>query len=221
MPDFRLEDAAGGIAIGVDEAGRGPWAGPVSVAACWLDRTRPDQIPEGLDDSKKLTAARRADMFARFTHGPHLFNLTHVDVATIDRIGILKATLAAMAEVAAALAAQMQQAGHDAVTEVLIDGNQMPPTDLPSRCVVRGDATSLSIAAASVIAKHSRDMVMTELDKTFPGYGWAQNMGYGTAQHRDAIDRLGITIHHRHSFAPIRRYLEAEGKPVDCGDHVA
>lgn len=221
MPDFRLEDAAGGIAIGVDEAGRGPWAGPVSVAACWLDRTRPDQIPEGLDDSKKLTAARRADMFARLTHGPHLFNFTHVDVATIDRIGILKATLAAMAEVAAALAAQMQQAGHDAVTEVLIDGNQMPPTDLPSRCVVRGDATSLSIAAASVIAKHSRDMVMTELDKTFPGYGWAQNMGYGTAQHRDAIDRLGITIHHRRSFAPIRRYLESEGKPVDRGDPVA
>ena len=221
MPDFRLEDAAGGIAIGVDEAGRGPWAGPVSVAACWLDRTRPDQIPEGLDDSKKLTAARRADMFARLTHGPHLFNFTHVDVATIDRIGILKATLAAMAEVAAALAAQIQQAGHDAVTEVLIDGNQMPPTDLPSRCVVRGDATSLSIAAASVIAKHSRDMVMTELDKTFPGYGWAQNMGYGTAQHRDAIDRLGITIHHRRSFAPIRRYLESEGKPVDRGDPVA
>ena len=221
MPDFRLEDAAGGIAIGVDEAGRGPWAGPVSVAACWLDRTRPDQIPEGLDDSKKLTAARRADMFARLTHGPHLFNLTHVDVATIDSIGILKATLAAMAEVAAALAAQLQQAGHDAVTEVLIDGNQMPPTDLPSRCVVRGDATSLSIAAASVIAKHSRDMVMTELDKTFPGYGWAQNMGYGTAQHRDAIDRLGITIHHRRSFAPIRRYLESEGKPVDRGDPVA
>ncbi|MEC8661988.1 MAG: ribonuclease HII, partial [Pseudomonadota bacterium] len=177
--------------------------------------------PEGLDDSKKLTAARRADMFARLTRGPHLFNLTHVDVATIDRIGILKATLAAMAEVAAALAAQMQQAGHDAVTEVLIDGNQMPPTDLPSRCVVRGDATSLSIAAASVIAKHSRDMVMTELDKTFPGYGWAQNMGYGTAQHRDAIDRLGITIHHRRSFAPIRRYLESEGKPVDRGDPVA
>ena len=221
MPDFRLEDAAGGIAIGVDEAGRGPWAGPVSVAACWLDRTRPDQIPEGLDDSKKLTAARRADMFARLTHGPHLFSLTHVDVATIDRIGILKATLAAMAEVAAALAAQIQQAGHDAVTEVLIDGNQMPPTDLPSRCVVRGDATSLSIAAASVIAKHSRDMVMTELDKTFPGYGWAQNMGYGTAEHRDAIDRLGITIHHRRSFAPIRRYLESEGKPVDRGDPVA
>ena len=221
MPDFRLEDAAGGIAIGVDEAGRGPWAGPVSVAACWLDRTRPDQIPEGLDDSKKLTAARRADMFARLTRRPHLFNLTHVDVATIDHIGILKATLAAMTEVAAALAAQIQQAGHDAVTEVLIDGNQMPPTDLPSRCVVRGDATSLSIAAASVIAKHSRDMVMTELDKTFPGYGWAQNMGYGTAQHRDAIDRLGITIHHRRSFAPIRRYLESEGKPVDRGDPVA
>ena len=100
MPDFRLEDAASGIAIGVDEAGRGPWAGPVSVAACWLDRSRPDQIPDGLDDSKKLTATRRADMFALLTRGPHLFNLTHVDVDTIDRMGILKATLAAMAEAA-------------------------------------------------------------------------------------------------------------------------
>ena len=100
MPDFSLENEVSGQSIGVDEAGRGPWAGPVSVAACWLDRSVPDSIPAGLDDSKKLAAARRAILFEQLTAGPHLYSLRHVDVAVIDREGILKATLAAMAEVA-------------------------------------------------------------------------------------------------------------------------
>ena len=209
MPDFSLEDAVSGLSIGVDEAGRGPWAGPVSVAACWLDCTKPQHIPDGLDDSKKLSAARRADMYARLTTGPHIYSLTHVDVATIDRIGLLKATLAAMADVAASLATRLRVAGHGPVVQMLVDGNQMPPTDLPAQCVIGGDAISMNIAAASIIAKHSRDVVMIDLDRAFPGYGWARNMGYGTAQHRTAIDALGITIHHRRSFAPIRRHLEA------------
>ena len=209
MPDFSFEDAVSGPSIGVDEAGRGPWAGPVSVAACWLDRTQPQHIPDGLDDSKKLSAARRADIYARLTTGPHIYSLTHVDVATIDRIGLLKATLAAMADVAASLATRLHVAGHGPVVQMLVDGNQMPPTDLPAQCVIGGDAISMNIAAASIIAKHSRDVVMIDLDRAFPGYGWARNMGYGTAQHRTAIDALGITIHHRRSFAPIRRHLEA------------
>ena len=209
MPDFSLEDAVSGLSIGVDEAGRGPWAGPVSVAACWLDRTQPQHIPDGLDDSKKLSATRRADMYAHLTTGPHIYSLTHVDVATIDRIGLLKATLAAMADVAASLATRLHAAGHGPVAQMLVDGNQMPPTDLPAQCVIGGDAISMNIAAASIIAKHSRDAVMIDLDRAFPGYGWARNMGYGTAQHRTALDALGITIHHRRSFAPIRRHLEA------------
>ena len=209
MPDFSLENEVSGQSIGVDEAGRGPWAGPVSVAACWLDRSVPDSIPAGLDDSKKLAAARRAILFEQLTAGPHLYSLRHVDVAVIDREGILKATLAAMAEVAADLQSRMISLGYDAPAQTLVDGNQMPPTTMPARCIVRGDSASLSIAAASIIAKHSRDLLMVDLDQSHPGYGWATNMGYGTKQHSAAIAQLGITPHHRRSFAPVRRYLAA------------
>ena len=208
MPDFSLENGVSGQSIGVDEAGRGPWAGPVSVAACWLDRSVPDSIPAGLDDSKKLAAARRAILFEQLTAGPHLYSLRHVDVAVIDREGILKATLAAMAEVAADLQSRMISLGYDAPAQTLVDGNQMPPTTMPARCIVRGDSASLSIAAASIIAKHSRDLLMVDLDQSHPGYGWATNMGYGTKAHQAGLDHFGLTPHHRHSFKPIRRYLD-------------
>jgi ribonuclease HII len=99
--------------------------------------------------------------------------------------------------------------GYDAPAQTLVDGNQMPPTTMPARCIVRGDSASLSIAAASIIAKHSRDLLMVDLDQSHPGYGWATNMGYGTKQHSAAIEQLGITPHHRRSFAPVRRYLAA------------
>ena len=134
MPDFSLENEVSGQSIGVDEAGRGPWAGPVSVAACWLDRSVPDSIPAGLDDSKKLAAARRAILFEQLTAGPHLYSLRHVDVAVIDREGILKATLAAMAEVAADLQSRMISLGYDAPAQTLVEVHSTGFAALALRC---------------------------------------------------------------------------------------
>ena len=153
MPDLSIESGFAGPVIGVDEAGRGPWAGPVTIAACWLDPSAIPQLPEGLDDSKKLSAKRRAAFHAVLTVPPHRHAVVTVPVAVIDSDGILKATLDGMVRAAATLAADLEAAGLGDIGQVLIDGNQMPLTDLPAQTVVRGDSRSLSIAAASVIAK--------------------------------------------------------------------
>jgi len=208
MPDLAIEQGFDGPVIGIDEAGRGPWAGPVSVAAAWLHPASVSALPPGLDDSKKLSARRRAVFHAALTTGRHLHVVEIVPVEIIDRDGILRATLDAMAAAADRLAAMIAAAGHGLVAQVLIDGNQMPSgLAAPAQTVVKGDSRSLSIAAASVIAKHERDRLMLELAAAHPGYGWETNMGYGTAAHRRAMDRLGITRHHRKSFAPVRERM--------------
>ena len=207
MPDLSIESGFVGPVIGVDEAGRGPWAGPVTIVACWLDPAAIPHLPEGLDDSKKLSAKRRAAFHALLTGPPYRHAVVTVPVAVIDSDGILKATLDGMVRAAATLASDLETAGLGDIGQVLIDGNRMPPTDLPAQTVVRGDSRSLSIAAASVIAKHERDWIMQGLAGENPGYGWERNMGYGTVAHREALDRLGVTRHHRRSFAPIRRLL--------------
>lgn len=207
MPDLSIESGFAGPVIGVDEAGRGPWAGPVTIAACWLDPAAVAHLPPGLDDSKKLSASRRAAFHAVLTGPPHRHAIVSVPVTVIDRDGILKATLDGMARAAASLAADLATAGHGEVGQLLIDGNQMPPTDLPAQTVVRGDSRSLSIAAASVIAKQTRDAIMLRLAEQHPGYGWETNMGYGTRTHQDGLARQGVTAHHRRSFAPVRRAL--------------
>jgi ribonuclease HII len=209
MPDLAIESGFVGPVIGIDEAGRGPWAGPVTVAACWLDASALSSLVPGLDDSKKLTAAQREAFHAILTAPPHLHAVLSVPVETIDRDGILNATLAGMAEVAQVLAGLLSDAGVGEVAQVLIDGNQMPPLTLPAQTVVRGDSRSLSIAAASVIAKHERDRIMKALAATFPGYGWETNMGYGTKAHQQGLASLGVTPHHRRSFAPVRRAISA------------
>jgi len=210
MPDLSLEQGFDGPVIGIDEAGRGPWAGPVTVAAAWLHPDAVASLPPGLDDSKKLSPRNRADFHRILTSGPHLHALVTVPVEVIDRDGILRATLDAMATAASSLAACISDAGHGAAVQLLIDGNQMPRgLTLPAQTVVKGDSRSLSIAAASVIAKHERDRLMTALAEAHPGYGWETNMGYGTAAHRDAMARLGVTPHHRRSFAPVRDQLES------------
>jgi ribonuclease HII len=207
MPDLSIESGFPGPVIGIDEAGRGPWAGPVTIAACWLDVTALRGLVPGLDDSKKLTAAQRAAFHAILTAAPHRHAVTSVPVETIDRVGILNATLTGMADVALALAARLRAEGLGEVAQVLIDGNQMPALALPAQTVVKGDARSLSIAAASVIAKHERDRVMQGLAAECPGYGWETNMGYGTKAHQRGLASLGVTAHHRRSFAPVRRAL--------------
>lgn len=209
MPDLSIEAGFDGPVIGVDEAGRGPWAGPVTIAALWLNPTAHSNLPAGLDDSKKLSAARRSTFHDILVQPPHDHELVIVPVEVIDDIGILQATLRGMTTAASTLAARIEASGQRTVQQVLIDGNIMPPLELPGQTVVKGDSKSLSIAGASVIAKHVRDQIMLDLASQFPGYGWDSNMGYGTKAHQEGLARLGVSPHHRRSFAPIRRCLEA------------
>ena len=211
MPDLQIESGFDGPVIGIDEAGRGPWAGPVTVAAAWLDPQAVTDLPPGLDDSKKMTAASRAAFYAILTGPPHQHAVLSVPVEDIDRIGILRATLTGMARVAEILADRLLASGIGTPVQILVDGNQMPPLALPAQTLVKGDSRSLSIAAASVIAKHERDRIMTALAADYAGYGWETNMGYGTAAHREALNRIGVTPHHRRSFAPVRALL-SDGK---------
>jgi len=198
-PDFTLERGAVDQGLrpvaGVDEAGRGPWAGPVVAAAVILD---PEAIPEGLDDSKKLTEAQRENLFEEILACAYCASAA-ASVVRIDRDNILAATLWAMAEAVAGL--------HEQPSCVLIDGNKAPVLDCAVQTVIKGDARSLSIAAASIVAKVTRDRLMLDLATGFPDYGWDRNKGYGTREHADALARLGPTPYHRRSFKPIRELL--------------
>lgn len=203
MPDFVHEDGCGASPVaGVDEVGRGPWAGPVMAAAVILDRDAlPADLLADLDDSKKLKPARRADICARLTGcNGVIWAVGEASVAEIDAINILRATFLAMRR---ALDSLPIRPAH-----VLVDGNRCPP-GLPcaATAIVGGDALSASIAAASIIAKVARDRIMLGLDRLHPGYGWCSNAGYGTPEHQAGLLTLGITEHHRKSFAPIRNLL--------------
>ncbi len=195
MPDFAFEDAAQGQVAGVDEAGRGPWAGPVVAAAVILDM---DAVPQGIDDSKALTRARREVLFEAL-RGSATIGVGQAGVDEIERLNILAAALLAMARAVEDLGAVP---GH-----VLIDGAYAPALPCPATTLVGGDRRSLSIAAASIVAKVTRDRIMARLAADHPGYGWERNAGYGTAEHRAALDRLGVTPHHRRTFKPIARRL--------------
>jgi len=195
-PTFEFETPAPQPVCGVDEVGRGPWAGPVMAAAVILD---PLNIPAGLNDSKKLTAPRREALFAEIMASATV-SIGAASVQEIDRINILQATFLAMRRAIEGLEIQPRFA--------LVDGNKIPP-NLPckARAIVKGDARSLSISAASIIAKVTRDRLMCDLSATFPGYGWETNMGYGTKAHQEGLARLGVTPHHRVSFKPIHKML--------------
>ena len=202
MPDFALERAAGGLVAGIDEAGRGPWAGPVVAAAAILDpATLPPFLAGGLDDSKTLSPARRRDLYAGLL-GCAEIGVGAASVREIDEDNILGATFTAMARALAALPRRPAAA--------LVDGNRAP--DFPCRVetVVRGDSRSMSIAAASIVAKVTRDDIMARLSARYPAFAWERNAGYGTAEHRHALERHGPTPHHRRSFAPVRALLEGE-----------
>jgi ribonuclease HII len=175
----------------VDEAGRGPLAGPVVAAAVVLD---PDCIPEGLDDSKVLTAVRRAELCARLLDCAKV-GVGIATVEEIDELNILWATMLAMTRAVDALGFRPAM--------VLVDGNRCPKWDHASQWIIGGDALCLSIAAASIVAKHRRDTMMIEYDAIHPGYGWASNKGYAAATHQEALRRLGPTPLHRRSFAPV------------------
>jgi ribonuclease HII len=218
MPDFTLEarlrarHGKGVLVIGIDEAGRGPWAGPVVAAAAWLDPQRcPAELRRGLDDSKRLSPARRDELFEMLEDsaacGAAALGLGEAGVAEIDDVNILQATLRAMTRAAADLAAGLATRGGRAPEAALVDGNRLPELPCPAEAVVGGDGLSLSIAAASILAKVTRDRHMAALAQAHPGYGWERNQGYGTAEHRAALARLGVTPQHRRSFRPVREAL--------------
>ena len=209
MPDLEYERRVNAPVIGIDEAGRGPWAGPVTVTAIWLCPSAYDTLPADIDDSKKIKPPRRAALAAVLMAPPHLSHTVSIEVEQIDQMGILKATFAGMVIVASKLADKMVKAGWGAPVHALVDGNLLPPDmPLPATALIKGDSRSLSIAAASLIAKTSRDQIMQDLALAYPDYGWASNMGYGTKAHQAGLDQFGLTPHHRHSFKPIRRYLD-------------
>jgi ribonuclease HII len=184
------------LVAGVDEAGRGPLAGPVVAAAVILD---PAVRIAGLGDSKRLSAGHRAALDLEIRDRAVSYAVARVDVDVIDAINILQATMKAMGEAVARL--------DPAPDEVLVDGNRSPILRCPVRAVVRGDATVDSISAASILAKVARDREMIEMDRKYPEYGFARHKGYGTRAHRNALLQFGPTPIHRLSFAPVRLAL--------------
>ena len=200
VPDFSLEHQLGGSVAGIDEAGRGPWAGPVHAAAVIFPASGPPaNLAARVKDSKQLSKARREALYPEVLQAA-LVGEGRASVAEIDELNILGATHLAMARAVASLARLPDAA--------LVDGNRAPTLPCPVQCVVKGDTKCLSIAAASIVAKVTRDRYMTDLAARHPGYSWERNFGYGTELHRQGLARFGVTPHHRRSFAPIRRLLE-------------
>jgi ribonuclease HII len=205
MPDFLLESEAPGGVAGVDEAGRGPLAGPVVAAAVLFHAAPAPALAALLDDSKRLSVAARARAAAALRaaarEGHLAFGIGAASATEIGRLNILRATHLAMARAVARLP--------DLPALALVDGNSAPPLPCPVRCVVGGDARSLSIAAASILAKTVRDLAMARLDPRWPAYGFARHAGYPTAAHRAALLAFGATPHHRRGFAPVDAALDA------------
>ncbi|MBU99250.1 MAG: ribonuclease HII [Rhodospirillaceae bacterium] len=207
MPDFSLEESLGlpssAVIIGVDEVGRGPLAGPVTAAAVFVDRQKITlDLSTKIDDSKKIPQKKRATI-SKQIEGIAIIGIGWASSGEIDQLNILEATMIAMQRAVLSLRKQI-------ILDpdyILIDGNKVPSFDFPSKAIVRGDEKSLSIAAASIVAKSKRDAFMTSLSKLYPCYGWEKNAGYGTREHLVAIERNGITAHHRRSFKPIANYL--------------
>lgn len=223
MPDFAIERGCDGMVCGIDEAGRGPLAGPVVAAAVIIDRQRfRGTLRRELDDSKALSREARESCYeallAYARQGVVSIGVGAGSVGEIDRINILRASLAAMARAVAALRVAPDMA--------LVDGNMAPPVPCLVKTVIKGDALSFSIAAASVVAKVTRDRIMHGLAGRYPGYGWQTNVGYSTPEHGAAIRALGVTPHHRRSFEPVRLALNGgfdllswlEARPAAAAD---
>lgn len=199
-PDYSFETAAlaeyGGLVAGVDEAGRGPWAGPVVAGAVILN---PGAIPVGLNDSKKLSEQKREGLFELIMAQAQV-GVGIADVERIDRDNILQASLWAMTQAVAQLA--------EAPNVVLVDGNKLPQLPMAGQAIVKGDGRSLSIAAGSIIAKVTRDRMMCALGEEYPQYHWHSNKGYGTKAHQQGLSEFGVCSHHRKSFKPIRKLID-------------
>ena len=195
IPTYDIERSLGApdaIICGVDEVGRGPLAGPVVTAAVILD---PGNIPHSLNDSKKLSAKKRA-LISKEILATAECAFGEASLEEIDELNILHATMLAMQRAVANLPRK--------VDHILVDGNRLPQFDAPASAIIKGDQKSVSIAAASIIAKEKRDLLMKKLHEMHPEYGWNQNSGYGTKMHMEALNLVGPSRFHRKSFAPIR-----------------
>jgi ribonuclease HII len=202
MPTLQIESTLKGLVGGVDEAGVGPWAGPVVAAtAVFLDpQSLPSFLEDGIQDSKKLSKAKRETFFNELTKLEAFhYGIGIASVDEIDQLNILRATLLAMKRSTDNLPQKP--------SSLLVDGKHTPAFEGHTRSLVGGDGISLSIAAASILAKVTRDKIMEELALAHPHYGWEKNAGYGTAQHQAALKIHGVTPHHRKSFAPIKALL--------------
>jgi ribonuclease HII len=199
VPRFKLERAAGGRVAGVDEVGRGPLSGPVLAAAVVFPDGVPRDLAVLLDDSKKLTQPKRLEAFAALRRSNAEIAIAAASVTEIERLNILHAAMLAMRRAVARLPTAPDLA--------LVDGNFPPNLNCPVQCVVGGDGISLSIAAASIMAKVVRDHLMERLDRRYPGYFWSTNAGYATKAHREALRTLGPTRHHRAGFASVAQQL--------------
>jgi ribonuclease HII len=207
MPDYSFEIQAKKngykVVCGIDEAGRGPWAGPVIAAAVVLDPALlSNDLLCQLDDSKKIKSKQRKAIFDKIK-SKVIYGIGQASVEEIDNINILQATFLAMRRALRALNVVPDYA--------LIDGNKLPGLICTSEAIVKGDGKSYTIAAASIIAKVTRDSDMAILSRQFPGYGWERNAGYGTKEHQVALLSLGVTSAHRKSYAPVRKILGQEG----------
>jgi ribonuclease HII len=198
MPDFQIEDGLVQPVAGVDEVGRGPWAGPVVAGAVILERSN---VPRGIADSKQLSRAAREALDAEIRATSHV-GIGIASVAEIDELNILAAALLAMSRAVTALSLKP--------AHVLVDGRHAPKLSLPCTAIVGGDRRSMAIAAGSIVAKVYRDRLMCDLSAAHPGFGWERNAGYGTREHRDALARIGVTPHHRRSFKPVAARIDAE-----------
>ncbi|WP_408873020.1 ribonuclease HII [Gluconobacter roseus] len=203
MPDYALEAAHGGLVVGIDEVGRGPLAGPVVASAVAFTAPPSETLSSLLDDSKKLTARRRMLAYdALIADEQALIGIGAASVAEIEQINIAQACYLAMRRALSRLGRTPDLA--------LVDGKHAPKLPCPIKMVIGGDGISLSIAAASIIAKVTRDRLMARLAVRHDAYGWERNAGYGTAAHMQGLKLRGVTPHHRRGFAPIRNMIEAE-----------
>ena len=198
MPNFLIEEDFGWpnkLVAGVDEAGRGPWAGPVVSAAVVLNKKN---IPSDLNDSKKISEKKRQSLYSSI-YNSHFVGVGISSIEEIDNLNILQATFLSMKRALDNLDCS--------VDAILVDGNLDPGFDYKTECIVNGDSISFSIAAASIIAKVTRDNLMSKIHKEFPNYNWKRNKGYGTKEHRNALDMYGPCKYHRKSFSPINKML--------------
>ena len=199
MPDLSIENKKRQLNFhtiaGVDEAGRGPWAGPVYSAIVILNE---DHIPEGINDSKKVSEKKRMELYEEILLN-HEYGVGHASPEEIDRLNILEATFLSMKRALKNISIKPDY--------ILVDGNLSPKFKIPHETIIKGDNISMSIAAASIIAKVQRDKFMLNIDKEYPEYKWKKNKGYGTKDHQNALNTNGASKYHRKSFSPIRKIL--------------